>query len=76
MTITGNDPYPWDPPHAVCEHCGGDIDWRQVDRLAFSDDDQQVQYRAVCKANCANFSETGEALPEPINRYARWESRY
>jgi hypothetical protein len=76
VTITGNDPDPWDPPQGVCMHCGAEVGWRQVDRLAFSDDDQQVQYRAVCKAGCAGFAEAGEALPEPTNRYARWESRY
>ena len=76
MTVTGNDPDPWDPPQEVCMHCGGEIDWLRGDRLAFSDDDQQVEYRAVCKANCTGFIAAGEAVDGPSNRYARWESRY
>jgi hypothetical protein len=76
VTVTGNDPDPWDPPPAACAHCGGQIGWQQTDRLAYSDDDVQVEYRAVCTANCSGFAVTGEALPAPANRYARWESRY
>jgi hypothetical protein len=76
VTVTGNDPGLWDPPDGLCQHCGGAIGWRSSDRLAFSDDDQLVQYKAVCEAECAGFRGTGEALSAQSGRYARWESRY
>jgi hypothetical protein len=61
----------------LCEHCGGPTAFRQWgDRVAVTDDDQLVTYRAVCLGNCSRFQETAEAISGPDGEYAVWESRY
>jgi hypothetical protein len=47
VTVTGNEPGLWEPAPGVCAHCGAKVDRLQCDWLAFGDDDQQVQYKAV-----------------------------
>lgn len=60
-----------------CQHCGGDVEYRRWgDVVEYSDDDQLVDYRAACVANCPRFRETAEAVSGPEGEYAVWESRY
>ena len=61
----------------ACQHCGGAVEYRRWgDLVAIANDDQLVNYRAVCIGNCPRFRETAEAVAGPEGEYAVWESRY
>jgi hypothetical protein len=60
----------------VCRHCGQPVQWTVTDyRLALSDDEELVGYRAVCTATCEK-SVTDGALPDGRGERSVWEPRY